>query len=149
VHAAEALAALAFVAISLGTVVTASGPHGGDEKAERFDFALPSVTRVHSGAVILLVAGTIGVLVALQRQRAPLPVRHRAEVLLAVLLAQGAIGYAQYFSDVPPLLVGIHVAGAATCWIAVLVLLLEARAHAAAPDAISAGAGTPVEIAPA
>ena len=52
---------------------------------------------------------------------------------LAVLFAQGAIGYAQYFSDVPPLLVGIHVAGAAACWIAVLVLLLEARAHAVVP----------------
>ncbi len=71
---------------------------------------------------------------ALQRQRAPLAVRHRAEVLLGVLLAQGAIGYAQYFSDVPPLLVGIHVAGAATVWIAVLVLLLEARAHATTAD---------------
>jgi heme a synthase len=131
-RAAAALVALAFVAISLGTVVTASGPHGGDEDAERFDFALPAVTRIHSGAVILLVAGVIGFLAALHRVGAPAAVRHRAEALLAVLFAQGAIGYAQYFSDVPPLLVGIHVAGAAACWIAVLVLLLESRAAAAA-----------------
>jgi cytochrome c oxidase assembly protein subunit 15 len=156
VRAAGALVALAFVAISLGTVVTASGPHGGDEKAERFDFALPSVTRIHSSAVILLVAGTIGLLVALHRQRAPFAVRHRAEVLLGVLLAQGAIGYAQYFSDVPPLLVGIHVAGAAACWIAVLVLALEARSHATAAEPLAAGAarpdagaGTPMGVAPA
>ena len=132
VRASGALVALAFVAISLGTVVTASGPHGGDEDAERFDLALPSVTRIHSGAVIVLVAGTIAFLVALHHSKRPVAVRHRAEVLLGVLLAQGALGYAQYFSDVPPLLVGIHVAGAAACWIAVLVLLLEAQVHAVA-----------------
>ena len=74
--------------------------------------------------MILLVAGTIAFAVALHRPRAPVAVRHRAEALLGVLLAQGALGYAQYFSDVPPLLVGIHVAGAAACWIAVLVLVL-------------------------
>jgi heme a synthase len=135
VRGAAALVVLAFVAISLGTVVTASGPHGGDETAERFDFALPAVTRIHSGAVIVWVAGTVAFLVALNRRRAPGPVRHRAEALLAVLVAQGAIGYAQYLSDVPPLLVGIHVAGATACWIAVLVLLLEARAAAAVPTA--------------
>jgi cytochrome c oxidase assembly protein subunit 15 len=135
-HVAGALVALAFVAIALGTVVTASGPHGGDEKAERFDFALPTVTRIHSIAVILLVAGVIGLLVALDRGRAPAAVRHRVEVLLVVLLAQGAIGYAQYFSDVPPLLVGIHVAGATACWIAVLVAFLEIRA--AIPHATAA-----------
>ena len=30
------------------------------------------------------------------------------------------MGYVQYFSDVPPLLVGIHVAGATTFWITVV-----------------------------
>jgi cytochrome c oxidase assembly protein subunit 15 len=99
--------------------------------------------------VILLVIGTIGFLVALHRGRAPAAVRHRAEVLLAVLFAQGAIGYAQYFSDVPPLLVGIHVAGAATCWIAVLVLLLEARAHAVVPVQPWTADAAPADAAPA
>jgi cytochrome c oxidase assembly protein subunit 15 len=37
--------------------------------------------------------------------------------LLTVLVAQAAVGYVQYFSAVPPLLVGSHVAGATTLWI--------------------------------
>jgi cytochrome c oxidase assembly protein subunit 15 len=125
VRAAGALVALAFVAISLGTVVTASGPHGGDETAERFDFGLPAVTRIHSSAVILLVGGVIAFVALVPRLGGSAAVRRRAEILLAVLLAQGAIGYAQYFSDVPPLLVGIHVAGATACWIAALLVFLE------------------------
>ena len=43
------------LAIVTGTVVTGSGPHGGDEKARRFGFAVTSVARVHSITVIVTV----------------------------------------------------------------------------------------------
>jgi cytochrome c oxidase assembly protein subunit 15 len=46
-------------------------------------------------------------------------------VLLVVLLAQAGVGYVQYFSDVPPLLVGIHIAGATAVFTATLCLYLS------------------------
>ena len=50
--------------------------------------------------------------------------QRRVTVLLAVLVAQAGVGYAQYFSDIPPLLVGIHIAGATAVWSATLVFYL-------------------------
>jgi cytochrome c oxidase assembly protein subunit 15 len=47
-------------------------------------------------------------------------VEQRLWTLLMVLVAQAAIGYTQYFTGVPAILVGFHVFGAALVWIAVL-----------------------------
>ena len=47
----------------------------------------------------------------LRRTRAPMEVLQRLGVLLAVSVAQGAIGYIQYFNGIPALLVGFHIAG--------------------------------------
>jgi heme a synthase len=41
-------------------------------------------------------------------------------VLLLVTVAQAGIGYAQYLSGIPALLVGFHLAGATTVWAAVI-----------------------------
>jgi cytochrome c oxidase assembly protein subunit 15 len=106
--------------ILLGTVVTSSGPHGGDETARRFGFDLPHVTRLHGIAVIVFLLLVVYTLYGMMRTGASAELVRRAEVLLLVLVAQTAVGYAQYFSDVPPLLVGIHIAGAAAVWVAVV-----------------------------
>lgn len=119
------LGSLAVVAagmvLFLGTVVTSSGPHGGDENAERLNLAVPDVARAH-GASVVLFLGLM--LVTLWRLRsgpaAPAHVMRRGEVVLAVAVAQAALGYAQYFNGVPALLVGFHVAGAVAVWIATL-----------------------------
>jgi cytochrome c oxidase assembly protein subunit 15 len=42
---------------------------------------------------------------------------------------QGAIGYAQYFTGVPPLLVTLHIAGSIVVWVAVLRFQLSLTAH--------------------
>ena len=42
---------------------------------------------------------------------------------LGVELAQGVIGFAQYFLHVPPLLVGLHMLGACLVWLAMLRVL--------------------------
>lgn len=44
-----------------------------------------------------------------------------------MLLAQGVIGYVQYFTDLPEVLVGLHMLGSALVWIAVLRVLLSLR----------------------
>jgi len=112
--------AVAGLVIFLGTIVTSSGPHGGDEHAERLPFLLRDVTRLHGIAVMFFLAVTLVTLWRLWRAGAPAPLMRRGEVLLAVLVAQGAIGYVQYFTGVPALLVGFHIAGATAVWVAVL-----------------------------
>ncbi|MEY2417994.1 MAG: heme a synthase [Actinomycetota bacterium] len=107
-----AILVAALAVIVVGTVVTGTGPHGGDEKAHRFQFVLTDVARVHSLLVWVLVALTVWL---------ALRTRHRAVmVLLAVEVAQGAIGYTQYFMGVPAGLVAVHIVGVLAVWIAAL-----------------------------
>ena len=110
--------------VFLGTVVTGAGPHGGDEMARRLDVSLHRAAQIHGMTVVLLLAEVIATLVVLRRTEAPPAVRRRGAVLLGVLLAQGTVGYVQYFTGVPVLLVGIHIAGAVTVWAAALWFLL-------------------------
>jgi len=112
--------AAAALVVFLGTVVTSSGPHGGDEKAPRLPFLLRDVTRLHGMAVMLFLAIVLVTLWRLRRDGAPAVLMRRAETLLAVLVAQGALGYLQYFTGVPAVLVGFHILGAASVWVAVL-----------------------------
>ena len=112
-----------------GTVVTGAGPHsgGGDEdNVTRFDFEIPEVARVHGTTVMLFLALVLVTLWLIRRDRAPGERADRLTVLLVVLVAQAGVGYAQYFSDIPPLLVGIHIAGATAVWSATLVLRARA-----------------------
>ena len=108
------------VVVFLGTVVTAAGPHGGDETAERLDVPLHRAAQLHGTAVMLLLAMVLTTLVLLRRTAAGADVRRRGRIMLAVLLAQAAVGYVQYFTGVPVVLVGAHIAGATAVWVAVL-----------------------------
>lgn len=48
-------------------------------------------------------------------------------LLLIVSLAQGLIGYVQYFNGVPILLVGFHLLGATLVWISTWNLAITGR----------------------
>ena len=114
------LAAAACVVIVTGTLVTGSGPHAGDERADRLDLTVGDIVRVHGAAmVVFLVTTLVAVRRAHRGDTAPLVV-DRLHELLVVLVAQAAVGYWQYFTGVPAWLVGIHVLGAALVWIAVV-----------------------------
>lgn len=124
------LVAAAVVAIFLGTVVTGSGPHAGSHEGEQVDrlpFAIGQVARLHGMAVLILVGLAAFVVRSLRMAGVHAAVRRRAEILLGVLVAQAAVGYAQYFTGVPALLVAVHVAGAVAVWIACLRLVLSFR----------------------
>ncbi|HWW53758.1 MAG TPA: COX15/CtaA family protein [Acidimicrobiales bacterium] len=123
------------VTIVLGTVVTSSGPHGGDPKARRFELSLHRVTQVHGSSAMLLLALVVATLVLLRINRAPNVARRRAGLVLEALAAQVAVGYLQYFTGVPVLLVGVHVAGAVVVWAAVLRYNLALHVPAARPGA--------------
>ena len=112
------------LAVFLGTVVTGSGPHGGDRNIERLPFAVPEVARFHGVSVMLFIAVTLVTLWRLRTAGAPASLLRAGEVLVGVAAAQAGVGYAQYFTGVPVLLVGIHIAGAALVWAAALRFVL-------------------------
>jgi cytochrome c oxidase assembly protein subunit 15 len=130
----RAMAVLSAIVVVLGTVVTASGPHGGDESAERFDFSLSSVTRIHASFAIALLLLTIWFLVVLAREEVGERIELPTRLFLLLLLAQGAVGYVQYFNELPVLLVGIHVTGAVAIWATVLVINLRMFERAAVTE---------------
>ncbi len=131
--------AAAGLVIFLGTIVTSSGPHGGDENAERLPFLLTDVARLHGIAVMLFLAVTLVTMAKLRRAGVDRGILQRSEVLLAVLVAQGALGYLQYFTGVPVVLVGFHIAGATAVWVAALRLFLAFSVPASTPAAAAAG----------
>ena len=85
----------------VGTVVTGSGPHSGDPKAGRTGFDPELVSQLHADVVFLLIGLTVALLVALYATDSPGRVRRAARDLLIVELAQGVVGYVQYFTDLP------------------------------------------------
>jgi cytochrome c oxidase assembly protein subunit 15 len=119
-----ALVVAASTVMVLGTVVTGTGPHAGDENAIRLGFDLSAVVRLHSVAVWVFL--TVLVIAALTiRRRQAIHLVRPVEVALAWTLAQGLVGYVQYFSGVPVLLVALHVAGSVFVWMAVVRLVAE------------------------
>ena len=119
------------VVVILGTAVTGSGPHSGDIHAKRLPFHFQGVAELHSSVVMLLVGLTIATLFALHHARAPADVQRRARIVLAVIGVQAAIGYTQYFTRVPAVLVAMHLAGATALWIAILRYNLGLFVHPA------------------
>ena len=107
--------ALAFVVLVLGALVTGSGPHAGDESAQRFGFDIRSITVLHTDAVIFLMGLTIAYLVVPQ---VILATKRAIVFFLGISLGQGAIGYIQYVTGVPEILVAFHLLGAVLFWIA-------------------------------
>ena len=106
---------LAFIVLVLGTLVTGSGPHAGDEKAQRFGFDIRTVAILHADAVIFLMGLTIALLVAASVTQST---KKAIYIFFGVSLAQGAIGYTQYLTGIPEALVAAHLAGATIFWIA-------------------------------
>ena len=133
VAACRVLLAAAGAVIITGTLVTGSGPHAGDERADRLDLVVGDVVRIHAVAVIVFLALTLAVVRMGRRGDAEPSVEERLRQLVVVLVAQGGIGYWQYFTGVPELLVGVHVFGAALVWIAVLRVWLSLSTPLSAP----------------
>jgi cytochrome c oxidase assembly protein subunit 15 len=130
----RALVALALVVVVAGTVVTSTGPHGGDAKAKRFDLYLPEVARVHGTAVVIFLGLLLVTLWVLRRTRAPRSVQRALGLVLVISCVQAAIGYIQYFNDIPELLVGFHIAGATAVWASVVGFYLGLFERAPASD---------------
>jgi cytochrome c oxidase assembly protein subunit 15 len=116
-----------WVVLYVGTVVTGSGPHAGDVNAPRNGLDPRALTQLHTDAVFLLLGLTVAAVLVLRSAGAPSVVRRAAGTLLAVELAQGVVGFVQYFTDLPVVLVAIHLLGAALLSAAMTWLLVSVR----------------------
>lgn len=119
--------AVAWVVLYVGTVVTGSGPHAGDADSPRTGLRPAAVSQVHAELVFLLVGLTVGVLVAFMVVGAPDRAQRAVRWLLGIELAQGLVGFTQYFTDLPIVLVGLHVLGAALVSAAATWVMLGIR----------------------
>lgn len=132
-----------------GTIVTGSGPHAGatasDGTVHRTGLKVSSMAQLHADIVMVLIGLTVGLLVLVHAVHAARRVRRAALDLLVIELAQGAIGFTQYFLHVPPLLVVIHMFGACLVWLAMLRVLVQAEpwARRVPPDAALAAGTAP------
>jgi cytochrome c oxidase assembly protein subunit 15 len=120
-------AAASLAVIAAGVVVTGSGPHAGDEDAKRTGLDPATVSQVHADLVFLLLGLTVALCLALRAVNAPPAAVKAAVTLLVVELAQGAIGFVQYFTHLPVILVGVHMLGAGLVWTATLAMLWSLR----------------------
>lgn len=95
--------ALTSLVVILGTVVTAAGPHAGDDETPRLNVSIVSVARIHSLSAWLLL-GAVCYLIFIKQDKA-----RSLVALLGLILIQGAWGYAQYALEVPAWMVLVHV----------------------------------------
>ena len=126
---AWALAAMTAVVVVLGVITTGAGPHSGDsEVGYRFTVDPALMSKLHAWAVWAFIA--VLAVYLWRVRRAPDTVRHAAWLLLAITLAQGAIGYVQYFNGLPALLVGLHMLGSALLVAGTTRVVLTTRTRA-------------------
>ncbi|MDE0700211.1 MAG: heme A synthase [Acidimicrobiaceae bacterium] len=125
--AARIIYAVGAILLVSGTIVTGSGPHSGSDEAEvaeRLPFLVREVTRIHSIIALILLFGVVWLIRSAHLRQQP-EIRWRATVAASLLIAQGVVGYWQYFAGVPVLLVGVHILGASLSWIAIIRLHLS------------------------
>lgn len=136
---AVVIVALTAAVLVIGTVVTGSGPHAGDEGAiNRIDLDPASVSQLHADVVLLLIGVSLGLALLARAAGASQRLRRAAWLLVGVELGQGLIGFVQYFTHVPALLVGVHMLGACLVWLAALAVLAHALAAPARTDPVPA-----------
>lgn len=140
------LLVLSGAVLYLGTVVTGSGPHAGDVDAPRTGLDTHLWSMVHANVVIALVLGTVLLNVLLRRSGAPATVQRAAQIMLGVQLAQGVVGYVQYFTDLPEVLVGLHMFGAGCLVVATVRFVLSMRARSIAAPRVDDGVSDHIAV---
>ena len=124
---ARALVLLSFVVLIAGTIVTGSGPHAGDSTAERFPLDARTVSWIHADLVIALIGVAIALLISIQVGESGATreiLGARIKVFLLASLVQGAIGYTQYFTGLPEVLVAFHILGSILVWLSAWNLVI-------------------------
>ncbi|MGW5279776.1 COX15/CtaA family protein [Streptomyces collinus] len=122
------LVAASTLLIAVGTVVTGAGPHAGDSKeVARIPIDWETVGKLHAVLAWIVVTLTFALWFVLKAVDAPRGPLGRTRELFLILLSQGVIGYVQYFTHLPEILVALHMLGSCLVWIGVLRVLLALR----------------------
>ncbi|MFJ4669529.1 COX15/CtaA family protein [Kitasatospora purpeofusca] len=133
--------------VAAGTLVTGAGHHPGTPKDNKMVPRIPldydRLAQAHADLAFLSIGLSIAVIFVFAAVKAPPAARARARELLVGLLLQGVIGFVQYFTDVPELLVGLHMLGATLIWVAALRIPLALRAREDVPTQDAPPARTP------
>jgi heme a synthase len=139
--------------IAAGTAATGAGPLAGNasgqQVAKRIPVSLRDLAELHASLVMLLVGLTIGLVVGLHMADVPERVRRAGRVFLAVMVAQAAVGYTQYFTHLPALLVEVHLFGVTVLVVGALQCFLACTFHASellptVMEPVPAEAGVPI-----
>ena len=118
-----ALITVTALVIIMGVITTGSGPHSGDAESElRFPFDPRTVSWLHADLVFLFIGMLIGYLIVLRLTKAPKATWKIARLLIILTLVQAGVGYLQYFTGLPVLVVTVHVILACLLWITILFL---------------------------
>ncbi|MCC9306423.1 COX15/CtaA family protein [Kitasatospora sp. RB6PN24] len=136
------LVAVVWGLVAAGTLVTGAGHHPGDSSdVPRISWlSYDQLTQVHADFVFLTVGLSLAMVFILGAVKAPAPARARARELFLVLLAQAVIGYVQYFTDAPEVLVGLHMLGASLVLIAAVRIPPALRTRGELPTDLPAQA---------
>ncbi|MCX2922699.1 COX15/CtaA family protein [Streptomyces sp. NEAU-W12] len=130
------LVAVSVLLIAVGTVVTGAGPHAGDSsEVERMPLDWETVSKLHAVLAWIVATLTFALWFVLKAVDAPRGPLSRTRELFLIILAQGVIGYVQYFTDLPEVLVGAHMFGSCVMWIWVVRVLLSLRERPDTPVA--------------
>ncbi len=125
---AWALVSVTAIVVFLGVIVTGSGPHSGDAEVEaRFSFDPRTIAWIHADTVFLFLGLLGGLIVALFLFPSTGRMRRRVLLVGGIAITQAILGYVQYFTGLPELLVLLHVFGAVLVWIAVLFVPFSMR----------------------
>jgi heme a synthase len=146
---AGVIALVSVAVIVVGVIVTGSGPHAGDAGAKRNGLDPATISQAHADLVFLLVGLSVAMWFGLRAAGAPPAAVRAAGALVVVELGQGLIGFVQYFTHLPVILVGFHMLGAALVWIATLAMLRGLRVRpevTAAPAGATAPEHTPAAV---
>lgn len=119
-----------------GTLVTSAGPHSGDAKTPRLEVSVATLAQLHADLMFLFLGMIVALGFGLRITSSTPTLWKRYWVLVAVVLAQGAIGMVQYWTGVPEVLVTLHVLGAT------LVVAAAAGLYGASLDRCAAPAAT-------
>ena len=121
---------LTALVIFAGTLVTGSGPHAGDSAAERFNLDSRTMAWIHADLVIALLGVSIALLIAIRLGLAGVArqvLSGRIQIFLIIALAQGGIGYIQYFTKLPEALVATHIIGSIAVWLSAWNLFISSN----------------------
>lgn len=119
--------------LTVGTFVTAAGPHSGDAATPRLALGVPAMAQLHADLLFAYLGLLVGLGFALHAVAAPAGLLRRYRLLVAAVVAQGALGGAQYALGVPEVLVALHVLGAALVTTAAAAVWAGTTCRAAAP----------------